>query len=70
VSERISSLLSYKEPPLGKPLIEVSLLDDLDKWTLKNRVGVLTWAAAMDTHTLGEKAWRLLKEVGWVPPAV
>ncbi|HEX8148403.1 MAG TPA: DUF5691 domain-containing protein [Pyrinomonadaceae bacterium] len=70
VSERISSLLSYKEPPLGKPLIEVSLPDDLDEWKLKNRVSVLTWSAATDTHTLGEKARWLLEAVGWVPPAV
>jgi hypothetical protein len=70
VCEHVCPLLSYKKSPLRQPLIEVSLPDDLDKWKLKNKVYVLTWTAATDTHTLGEKARWLLQAVGWVPPAV
>lgn len=70
VGERVCPLLSYKKPPRRKPLIEVSLPDDLDEWKSKNRVYALTWTAATDTHTLGEKARWLLQAVGWVPPAV
>lgn len=70
MGERVCPLLSYKEPPPGKPLIEVSLPDDLDEWKSKNRVYTLTWSAATDTYTLGEKARWLLQAVGWVPPAV
>jgi hypothetical protein len=70
VCECVCPLLSYRKPPRRKPLIEVNLPDDLDEWKLKNRVAVLTWAAATDIHTLGEKARWLLQAVGWVPPAV
>lgn len=70
VCERVSPLLSYKRLPRRKPLIEVSLPDDLDAWKSKNKVYVLTWTAATDTYTLGEKARWLLQAVGWIPPAV
>ena len=70
VCERISPLLSYKKRTLRKPLIEVNLPDNLDEWKSKNNVYVLTWNAATDTHTLGEKARWLLQAVGWVPPVV
>lgn len=70
VCERVSPLLSYRKPPRRKPLIEVSLPDDLDEWKFKNRLVALTWSAATDTHTLGEKARWLLQAVGWVPPTV
>jgi hypothetical protein len=70
VSGRISSLLSYKEPSPGKPLIEVSLPDDLDEWKSKNRVYTLTWSSRMGSATLGDKGRWLLEAVGWVPPAV
>ena len=68
--EQVSSLLSYKEPGLRGPLIEVNLPDDPDEWTRKNRLHVMTWRAVTDTHTLGEKARWLLEAVSWVPPAV
>jgi hypothetical protein len=69
-SERISPLLTYKKPPLGKPLIEVSLPDDLDEWERQNKIHVVTWGAATDTFTLGEKARWLMRKVGYVPPVV
>jgi len=70
VCEHVCPLLSYEKSLLRKPLIEVTLPDDLDAWKSKNRVVVLTWSAVTDTHTLGEKARWLLEAVSWVPSAV
>jgi hypothetical protein len=70
VSECIGSLLSYKESTPGRPLIEVSLPDDLKEWMSKNRVHTLTWSTGVVRANLGKKGGWLLQAVGWVPPAV
>lgn len=70
VSERISSLLSYKESTPGRALLEVSLPDDFEEWISKNRVHTLTWSAGTFHANLGKKGGWLLQTVGWVPPAV
>ena len=68
VCERVSPLLSYRKPTLRKPLIEVNLPDDPEKWQKENQ---LPWEfpAVTPLTSMGQKGLWLLRAVGCVPPA-
>jgi hypothetical protein len=67
-SERVSSLLSYHKPRLGKARIEVGLPADPEKWQEENQVQLEVPAAGTAPKPLGKKGWWLLHAVGWIPP--
>ena len=68
VCERVSSLLSYRKPTLRKPLIEVNLPDDPEKWQKENQLPWEFPAAVAPSTSLGQKGLWLLRAVGCVPP--
>lgn len=70
VSERVGSLLRYRKPTLRKPLLEVNLPDDPEKWQKENQLPWEFPASVPPLPSMGQKGFWLLRAVGCVPPAM
>ena len=69
VGERVGPLLTYRKPTLRKPLIEVDLPEDPERWQRENQLRLEFPPAGAVPQTLGKKGLWLLHAVGCVPPA-
>ena len=69
VSERVSALLSYQRPKLGKAKLEVSLPDDVESWQKEGGLDLEVPPAGTTQKSLGKKGWWLLHAVSWVHPS-
>lgn len=68
-TERISSLLTYKKPFLGKARLEITLPGNLDEWKKETRIDAAPQSSLGGGKPMGEKAWWLLHAFGAIDPS-